>query len=58
MTFLSPEFQLHRPLVPDLYTRKEDRPIYVYAARRVLSEYSTHTPGSLLKFDLLPWAES
>ena len=51
--FFCQNFQLQSALIPDFATRWEVPPIWACSARRVLSEYHSHTPGSFLEFDPL-----
>ena len=43
--------QIQRPIISYFATRLEVRSIYACAPRRVLSEYTSHTPGSFLEYD-------
>ena len=54
MPIFGQNFQLRSALISDIATRWEVSPIWACSARRVLSEYHSHTPGSFLELDPSP----
>ena len=54
---LGQNFQLQSALIPEFPTRLQVSPAWACAPRRVLSEYTSHTLGSFLEYDLTPWTK-
>ena len=50
-----PNFQFKSALIPEFAKRCELTPIWACTARRVLSEYTSHTRGSFLELAPSPW---